>query len=135
MPDRGEIDVRMLGSLPHVTPYWPRVAGTRLIFATCPAASLAAGTWDIPEPPSDAEVGSVDTFDVLVVPGLGFDYRGGRLGQGGGFYDRLLATCRPKRVVAVAFEDQIMDHVPTTSSDQRVDQIMTPERLIDCRSA
>ncbi|MFT5429935.1 MAG: 5-formyltetrahydrofolate cyclo-ligase [Myxococcota bacterium] len=134
MPARGEVDVRGLASLPHITPYWPRVAGSRLIFATCPAASLTAGTWDIPEPPIDADDGAVATFDVLVVPGLGFDCLGGRLGQGGGFYDRLLATCRPRLVVAVAFEDQIMEHIPTTSSDQRVDHIVTPDRVIDCLS-
>ncbi len=69
----------------------------------------------------------------IVVPGLGFDGHGRRLGRGGGHYDRFLAAARAAgsvHVVAVAFDLQIVPRVPANELDQRADRIVTETRVI-----
>jgi 5-formyltetrahydrofolate cyclo-ligase len=69
--------------------------------------------------------------DLVLVPGVAFDAEGRRLGYGGGFYDRLLPLMRPDVArVAGAYEEQIVDRVPTAAHDQRVPCIVTPGRVI-----
>lgn len=73
-------------------------------------------------------------IDVAVVPGVAFDAAGRRLGYGGGFFDRFLATL-PRRVprVGVCFDLQVVDVVPAAEHDERADYVVTEERVIDCR--
>ncbi|KAJ8603131.1 hypothetical protein CTAYLR_004583 [Chrysophaeum taylorii] len=81
--------------------------------------------WGIPEPPTGA---SPTTLDLVVVPGVAFDARGGRLGQGAGFYDAWLASLGPPRplVVALALDEQIVDAVPMDPHDIPIDMVLTP---------
>ncbi len=72
---------------------------------------------------------------VLIVPLLAFDRRGGRLGYGGGFYDRTLALLRQRRpVVAVgfAFAAQEDGNLPLEPTDQPLDMIVTEQEVIPC---
>ncbi|NCO16745.1 MAG: 5-formyltetrahydrofolate cyclo-ligase [Alphaproteobacteria bacterium] len=66
--------------------------------------------------------------EVLIVPLVAFDARGYRLGYGGGFYDRTLAALRarhPTLAVGFAFAAQQVAQVPTDTTDQRLDAILT----------
>ena len=66
-------------------------------------------------------------LDALIVPGLGFDAAGNRLGYGGGHFDRLLARIRRGAVVVgVALDEQICTAIPTEPHDRRVDVVVTP---------
>ena len=67
-------------------------------------------------------------LDCLVVPGLAFDRAGGRLGHGGGHYDRLLAGPRGL-TVGLAREDQCVASVPCGPGDIRLDFIVTEEAV------
>lgn len=71
-------------------------------------------------------------IDVMLVPGIGFDRDGARLGQGGGCYDRYLARV-PARctLVGVAFDEQIVDHVISEPHDRMMDYVMTPNALYE----
>ncbi len=74
-----------------------------------------------------------DARGVVLVPGLGFDPSGGRLGRGAGFYDRVLARLRAERpivAVGLAFEIQIVPRLPVDPWDQPVDLIATEARLL-----
>mgnify|MGYP006187100631 CR=1 FL=1 len=71
-----------------------------------------------------------DFIDVILVPGVGFDTSGGRLGRGGGFYDRYLETSRPPVVIGIAFDEQILDEVPCEPHDQFMSAIVTPTRTL-----
>ncbi len=71
-------------------------------------------------------------MDLFVVPALAYDTMGCRLGHGGGYYDRLLSGILSP-VIGLAFEFQILDHLPASSTDRKVDQIMTEDRTIICR--
>ncbi len=68
--------------------------------------------------------------DLYLIPGLAFDRQGGRLGYGRGYYDRLLRRAGPGPLrVALAFEVQLIDQVPVTDEDERVDLIVTDQAV------
>lgn len=96
------------------------------------APYIAPGTWNIPEPvPGRCEPASIEDVDLVLVPGVAFDLSGGRIGYGGGFYDRLLKRLRSDQVaIALAFEVQIVDRVPVAWFDQKVPIIVTEHRII-----
>ena len=93
-----------------------------------PERDLQAGTWGISEPaPERCAVADPLDTDFVLVPGVAFDARGGRLGYGAGFYDRLISTALPPRawLVAGAFESQMVEQVPMDASDVPVDAVVT----------
>jgi 5-formyltetrahydrofolate cyclo-ligase len=70
------------------------------------------------------------TPDLYLIPGLAFDRQGGRLGYGRGYYDRLLRRAGPGPLrVSLAFEVQLIDQVPMTDLDERVDLIVTDQAV------
>jgi 5-formyltetrahydrofolate cyclo-ligase len=70
--------------------------------------------------------------DVVIAPAVGFDLAGGRLGRGGGFYDRVLGSrTRPGLVLGVGFEAQVVESIPMAGHDKRVDALATPARLVE----
>jgi 5-formyltetrahydrofolate cyclo-ligase len=94
-------------------------------------ADLGPGTWGIPEPvPARCRPVEPGEIDFVLVPGVVFDPAGGRLGYGGGYYDRLLAAWPPPAplLVAAAFELQVVPAVPALPSDRRVDLVITESR-------
>jgi 5,10-methenyltetrahydrofolate synthetase len=99
-----------------------------------PARDLEAGTWGIREPrPDRCPRVEPEAIDFVVVPGVGFDPRGGRLGYGGGYYDRLLAgysNARPL-LVAGAFEIQMVEEVPVEEHDTLMNLIVTERKHYD----
>jgi len=70
---------------------------------------------------------------LLVVPGVGFDHYGTRLGRGRGFYDQAIAQLRKQPTlfaVGVAFEVQVVARLPKDPWDQAVDLVATERRLV-----
>lgn len=68
--------------------------------------------------------------DVCITPGLGFTESGNRIGFGAGYYDHWFAENQVKHKIALAFEQQIVQAIPTDQYDQKVDQIITERRVI-----
>lgn len=84
----------------------------------------------------DREV-TLSDIDLVIVPGAGFDLKGNRLGYGGGYYDKLLSTNPQSRatnpfLIALAFEEQVSEEIPSEPHDIRVDMIITDKRLVRC---
>ncbi len=98
---------------------------------TEPETELVAGVWGIREPdPARCAPMATDEPDLVLVPGVAFDIRGGRIGYGAAYYDRLLGRCPPGTpLVAAAFEVQIVDAVPMEPHDRRVDRIVTEQHV------
>ncbi|MGH2677354.1 MAG: 5-formyltetrahydrofolate cyclo-ligase [Actinomycetota bacterium] len=72
--------------------------------------------------------------DLVVAPGLAFDRAGGRLGYGGGHYDRYLGRLGREAIrVGIGFAVQVVDVVPRTRSDEGVHLVVTEDEVIDCR--
>lgn len=72
--------------------------------------------------------------EILIVPLLAFDRRGGRLGYGGGFYDRTLEGLRGRRptlAIGFAFAGQQVDNLPLEPTDQPLDMIVTEAGVIE----
>jgi 5-formyltetrahydrofolate cyclo-ligase len=95
---------------------------------------LGAGRLGILEPTGAEFLAETDYKGLVVfVPGVAFDTQGNRLGRGKGWYDRLLARlgCEPI-FVALAYEFQVVERVPTEAWDRKVNCIITEERLINC---
>lgn len=96
---------------------------------------LEIGHFGVLEPKKDA-IRPVEPqiLDFIIVPGVGFDSRGYRIGYGGGYYDRFLPQFSSSvPTVSLAFELQIIDKVPTDSYDYPVQYIVTEERIIQCQ--
>ncbi|MEO8377060.1 MAG: 5-formyltetrahydrofolate cyclo-ligase [Candidatus Sumerlaeota bacterium] len=96
-------------------------------------AELKPGYRGILEPSNSCNVTNIDSIDAMFIPGLAFDARGNRLGQGGGHYDRLLARLpRSCATIGLAYDWQVVDSVPVVEHDQCLQWIVTPTRTIDC---
>ena len=95
------------------------------------ARDVRPGHLGIPEPRPECPPIDRDAIDWVLVPGVAFDARGGRLGYGGGYYDRLLPGLRPGAPrIAGAFESQLVAELPVAAHDCAVDAIVTERRVI-----
>ena len=95
-------------------------------------AQLRPGAYGLPEPGDDCPAIDLLEIGLILVPGTAFDRTGGRLGQGGGYYDRFLLRTRALRV-GVCHDFALLERVPTQPHDARMDCILTPGAWIDCR--
>ena len=81
--------------------------------------------------PAKCNVVPIECIDIAIIPGVAFDEKGGRVGSGDGYYDRLIPKLPiTTRKVALAFDDQIIGQVPSESHDKHVDIIITDKRTI-----
>lgn len=90
------------------------------------------GAMNIPQPGEHCHPIPPAAVDLVVVPGLGFDLRGYRVGYGGGFYDRFLPTVPRACKAALCFELQLVDAIPDLPGDMPVDWMITDRRVIRC---
>lgn len=73
-------------------------------------------------------------IDIHLIPGVAFDPNGGRLGRGGGHYDRFLAGCNPQVIkMGLAFSWQIVEEVPREEHDIGMDLIVTEQGVVPVR--
>lgn len=100
---------------------------------------LAIGMYKILEPKAELrdvpeKKVSVEELDLIMVPGVGFDATGARMGHGKGYYDKLLEHARPDTpLVALAFECQMFDEIPTQAHDVFMDKIITEAKIYEGR--
>lgn len=95
-------------------------------------SDLMSGTWGIREPKPDV-CKPVDplAIDLVLVPGVGFDLKGNRLGYGAGYYDRFIPLLRPGvPLAALAFEVQILTHIEPDPHDCPMNMVVTESRII-----
>lgn len=80
--------------------------------------------------PRAGEPFPIEMLDLVVVPGLGFDREGGRIGRGGGFYDRFLAQPYFRATTCgLAIAEQVVGRVPTEPHDVPLDMLVTDTHL------
>jgi 5-formyltetrahydrofolate cyclo-ligase len=125
----GEVDLtEIVVSNPGRSWAWPRVEGDDLHFHQVenPDAQLMPGAFGIREPSADLPVTAVERIDAFFCPGLAFDPRGGRLGRGRGFYDRMLAKARPDALkIGVCFPWQIVADTFPEAHDVIMDEVLS----------
>ena len=107
--------------------------------------SLAFALWDshsplhtshlgILEPGPAAQRCEIADIDIMLVPLVGWDRSGTRLGMGGGYYDRTLQHTRPGLLVGLAFAAQEWTALPREAWDADLDYVVTERELVSCRS-
>ena len=121
------------------------LSGARVLLPVSPAvgplgwaaytgpADLVPGRFGIPVP-SAAPGGPerITGADLVLVPAVAVDRRGGRLGRGGGYYDRSLAFAGPRtRLLALSDAENVVDAVPVEPHDRTVDGVITEDGLLD----
>jgi 5-formyltetrahydrofolate cyclo-ligase len=89
---------------------------------------LKKGRFGIPEPENPVWAGP-DELDLILIPGIAFDRAGGRLGRGGGFYDRLLPQYRTTRF-GICFSFQILEKIPSEPHDCLMDFLVTDAEIL-----
>lgn len=130
-----EVETRMIiQELLNRDGVWiPRCAGKSL--EICKIRSwddLVPGKYSIPEPGDNLEVLKKHSFlDLVIVPGIGFDAKGHRIGRGKGYYDRFLSRLDQGVLkLGLAFAVQILNNVPVAGHDETMDGIITENGLI-----
>ncbi|MDY8046025.1 5-formyltetrahydrofolate cyclo-ligase [Paenibacillus polymyxa] len=105
---------------------------------------IVPGIWNIPEPALTCKEWSPEMWtgiDWVVVPGLAFDRRGGRIGYGGGYYDRFTVQVEAEKrnnshvgplYVSLLLPGQLLTQVPMEPRDLRVDVLFTLDGRLDC---
>ncbi|HEY5575510.1 MAG TPA: 5-formyltetrahydrofolate cyclo-ligase [Clostridiaceae bacterium] len=96
------------------------------VFRIDSMSDLETGYFGVLEPKEGCPEIPAEDIELIVMPGAAFDREGGRIGYGGGFYDRYLAEAgRAVGKIALAYRFQVMDKVPMDENDMRVDSIIT----------
>jgi 5-formyltetrahydrofolate cyclo-ligase len=97
---------------------------------------LGAGAYHIQEPRVECRCDvSLDTVDLIIIPGIAFDFTGHRIGHGMGYYDRLLSKNIKATKIALAFELQLVEKIPAEHHDVSVDMIITERRSIHAKKS
>lgn len=141
MPVKSEVDVTQVMEACWLKRYRvvvPKVQPEQRmkLFEIRSHSDLEKGAWGIMEPVPDAEcLSDIRQIDAALVPGLAFDLELGRLGYGGGYYDRFIqqyvrSGYNKPYIIAGAFELQIIDEVPMGLFDFRLDELITEERTV-----
>ncbi|MBR5913067.1 MAG: 5-formyltetrahydrofolate cyclo-ligase [Selenomonadaceae bacterium] len=108
----------------------PFIEGREMYAAMLPSLNeLEVGAYGILTVKSDCrKIIDAAKIDGVITPGLAFDVHGGRLGKGGGFYDKFLSRAINAKKVALAYDFQIVDEVPMEPHDLTVDFFITPTK-------
>ena len=131
VPMRGELNVNSLienGLKDDKLIALPRFSVSKNDYEACGIdnlSDLVPGKFGVLEPPPDCQTMDTKQLDLAIVPGVAFAGLGGRLGRGGGFFDRLL-TDIPAKKCGVCFEQQVYPDVPVERHDVKMDMIATP---------
>lgn len=124
--DTAKLDAALRGWQMRVV--YPRVVdrSRELAFAHAAPHELVAARFGLREPPADAPHVDVASIAAFVIPGVAFDRAGGRIGWGRGHYDATLARADAHAVrIGLAYECQLVDHVPREAHDALVHVIVT----------
>lgn len=115
--------------------YIPRVEGENIItfYRYQPSCTQMGGMFDIEEPVNlDERLEEPSSLDLILVPGMGFDRQGHRMGRGKGYYDRFLDQAPNTHRIAVSFDCRILEEIPTEEWDLLMDGIVSEKGYTSC---
>ncbi len=106
-----------------------------ILYEILDTKEIKPGFMGIPEPEAVPErQRDINDVNLVIMPGVAFDPDGNRLGYGAGYYDKLLAGLkRDIPLIAIAYEEQIVNALPSEDHDVRVNKIVTDKRVIQVR--
>lgn len=113
---------------PRKSFFLPRVNGVALDILPYDKSTLRLGAFQIEEP-QGSDLTSIDDIEMVVVPAVGYDRSGNRVGRGKGYYDRLMAGSKALKV-GVAYDFQLFDEIEADEHDVPVDIVITESSTI-----
>lgn len=94
-------------------------------------SELIVDNYGILEPKTVEKYKISNKFDVVVIPGVAFDNNGNRIGYGGGYYDKYIKeNLLNVKKIALAYEEQIIEHIENDIHDMKVDYIVNSKKII-----
>lgn len=93
-------------------------------------SALVPSTFGVPEPIGSEIPAAAMDIGTIILPMLGFDRNGGRMGYGAGYYDRFLSKNRTLRKIGIAFACQEVDSLPVDENDIPMDYIITEDGIV-----
>ena len=94
---------------------------------------LEKNKFGILEPTDISEIFNKEDIDLIIMPGVAFDRSGNRIGYGGGYYDKFLCGMSSDiPTIALAYDIQILEEVPSEKHDIKVDMVITERETIKC---
>ena len=135
---RHDLELALKSGKTIVVP-WCNADGELELFRLDAMDELELGMYKILEPRSELRAlqekqVNVESLDLIMVPGVGFDRRGARTGHGKGYYDKLLQHARRNTpLIALAFECQIFDEIPVADHDIFMDKVITEDQVYNGR--
>ena len=138
-PVRGEVDLIPLARCARAegkTVAFPRCdveSKTMQFFILTPDARLTPGAYGIPEPPADAPLCPLTENTLCLLPALGYDPAGNRLGYGGGYYDKFLASF-PGIAAGVLPRRMMVKRIPTEPHDLPVDIVFCEGAAVNAKA-
>jgi len=93
-------------------------------------SALVPSTFGVPEPIGSEIPAAAQDIGTIVLPMLGFDRIGGRIGYGAGYYDRFLSKNPDLRKIGIAFACQEVENLPVDENDIRMDSIITEDGIV-----
>lgn len=104
---------------------YPRLENGRIVFVEVAGVEdLATGHFGVLEP-QGKKVVAPEKLNLILVPGVGFDRRGNRIGYGFGYYDRVLVECCNAEFVGMAYTFQVVERLEEEKHDIRLDYLAT----------
>jgi 5-formyltetrahydrofolate cyclo-ligase len=93
-------------------------------------SALVPSTFGVPEPIGSEIPAAAQDIDTIILPMLGFDRKGGRIGYGAGYYDRFLSKNPDLRKIGIAFACQEVDSLPVDENDIFMDAVITEDGIV-----
>lgn len=111
---------------------FPRVNGDDMDFYFVKdASSLSPGNFGVREPVENCEI-AMPQRAVCLVPGVGFDRLGNRMGYGKGYYDKYFHKSKADIVkIGVCYDEQLLDALPAEKHDIKMDMVISASEVID----
>ncbi|MBN1954736.1 MAG: 5-formyltetrahydrofolate cyclo-ligase [Anaerolineae bacterium] len=129
---RNELDLGQLFKLlPRIRWIVPRIEKDQLVLHPYDPTHLVRHALGMLEPTAEQPIVPGAELDAVLVPGVAFDRQGGRLGFGGGYYDRLLPNT-PALRVGITYDCCLAGQLPRHTHDQPMDWVITPTQTIHC---
>jgi 5-formyltetrahydrofolate cyclo-ligase len=128
-----EVCLNNLVPLPHQTFYLPKLLDNQSMFFCQDIEPYLNNRYGIPEPQQKESI-QIEKLDIILLPLVGFDQKGHRLGMGKAFYDRALSNLSQKpKLIGVAYAFQERKDIPFEAHDKLLDMVITENDIFYCQ--
>lgn len=131
LPIKGEVNLTKLTDYIKKDQkiYLPAIKNDEIVIKEFKSSSnLKEGKYLCLEPKHE-KISKEEILDLALIPGIAFDKKGNRIGFGKGYYDKLLKKINCLKI-GIAYQFQILKKIPTEKHDQKVNKIITEQKII-----